>query len=83
MRAKDLLLKLIDIERAIGVEEPFKVREMVMQAQECLLAIQKSLADQLPQERLAPATVSVLAANDYVGKLYKAERQDLLTPGRG
>lgn len=65
MRIRELLLKLIDIERSIGVEEPFKLREMVMQAQECLLSIQKSLADQLPDQRLAPASVAALDSREY------------------
>lgn len=71
MRAKELLLKLIEIERAIGVEEPSRIREMVMQAQDYVLAFQKSLADQLPYQRLAPATLSVLATKAYI-----AETQD-------
>lgn len=77
MRIKELLLKLIDIERAIGVEEPFKLREMVMQAQEYLLAIQKSLADQLPEQRLAPAAVAAIGSRDYRRLRHRAERGDL------
>lgn len=77
MRIKDLLLKLIDIERAIGIEEPYKLREMVMQAQEYLLAIQKSLADQLPDQRLAPATVAAIGSRDYRRLRHRAERGEL------
>jgi hypothetical protein len=41
MHAKQLLERLIEIERAIGVKEPLAVRGMVMEAQEYLLEIQK------------------------------------------
>ena len=44
MHARQLLERLIEIERAIGVEEPLTVREMVMEAQEYLLEVQKLTA---------------------------------------
>lgn len=75
MRAADLLLKLIDIERAIGVEEPFKLREMVIQAQEGLLAIQKTFTEHLAQGRLAPATVAVFAQDSRRAR-FAAQNRD-------
>ncbi len=54
MHAKQLLERLIEIERAIGVEEPLAVREMVMEAQEYLLEIQKLAARRDFFQRLSP-----------------------------
>jgi len=41
MNHKDLLDKLIQIERAIGVETNFTVKKMLMEAEECLLELEK------------------------------------------
>jgi hypothetical protein len=57
MHAKQLLERLIEIERAIGVKEPLAVREMVMEAQEYLLEIQKLGSHQM---RLFSETLSAL-----------------------
>jgi hypothetical protein len=40
-----LLEKLIDIERSLGVETTISVHKKVIEAQECLLAIQKEMAE--------------------------------------
>jgi hypothetical protein len=61
MRAAEVLARLIEIERAIGVEDPLRVREMVMEAQECVLEIQKAAADRLQNERLAPDRLAMIA----------------------
>lgn len=47
MNAETLLLKLIAIERAIGKEEPKELRRMVIDAEDCLLGIQKSAVERL------------------------------------
>jgi hypothetical protein len=57
MHAKQLLERLIEIERAIGVKEPLAIREMVMEAQEYLLEIQKLSSRQM---RLFSETLSAL-----------------------
>ena len=45
MNSVILLTKLIEIEQAIGVEDPIKIRRMVIEAEECLLGIQKESLD--------------------------------------
>lgn len=57
MHAKQLLERLIEIERAIGVKEPLAVRGMVMEAQEYLLEIQKLSSREM---RLFSETLSAL-----------------------
>lgn len=41
MNPKDLLEKLIKIEQAIGVETNFSVKKMLIEAEECLLQLEK------------------------------------------
>jgi hypothetical protein len=65
MSATELLLRLLDIERAIGVEEPAIIRQMLFDAQDCVLALQKNVAYQSQQERLGPAMIALLADRDY------------------
>jgi hypothetical protein len=36
--------KLVEIEQAIGVEVPWKIHMMVMDAQDCMLQMQRELA---------------------------------------
>lgn len=45
MTCADLLQKLITIERSIGVESNSTVRELVQDAQDCLLQMQKEQAE--------------------------------------
>jgi hypothetical protein len=47
MYISELLEKLFEIERSIGVEEPCVVRSKVMDAQECILQMQKEMAEVL------------------------------------
>jgi hypothetical protein len=54
MHSKQLLERLIEIERAIGVEEPLTVREMVMEAQEYLLELQRNAVRGNYFESLSP-----------------------------
>ena len=54
MHVKQLLERLIEIERAIGVQEPQTVRAMVMEAQEYLLGLQKAASSQYQFQRLSP-----------------------------
>jgi len=42
-----LIGKLLDIERAIGVEDTASLRTRVIDAQECVLRMQKQLIDDL------------------------------------
>ncbi len=42
-----LLEKLIEIERSIGVETNTAVRKQVLEAQDCLLAMQKEMVEKL------------------------------------
>jgi hypothetical protein len=41
MDTPTLMTKLIEIEHAIGIEESFKVHKMVLEAQECLLQMDR------------------------------------------
>jgi hypothetical protein len=54
MHAKQLLERLTEIERAIGIQEPLTVRAMVMEAQEYLLELQRNAARGSYFERLLP-----------------------------
>lgn len=56
MNSAILLTKLIEIEQAIGVEELSKVRNMVIEAQECLLVMQRESLDRL-LTRSKPAVI--------------------------
>jgi hypothetical protein len=48
-----LLEKLIAIERAIGARDTVTLREMVMDAEECLLQMQSEMVKDLHSNRLA------------------------------
>lgn len=47
MDAEALLLKLIEIEQAIGKAEQSQLRSMVIDAEDCLLGLQKSAVARL------------------------------------
>ena len=47
MDHKDLLDKLIQIQQAIGVETNFTVQKMLMEAQDCLLELEKERVENL------------------------------------
>jgi hypothetical protein len=68
MSAVELLEKLIEIERAIGVEEPRKIREMVMQAEEYLLEIQKNAARSAPNRNAFPPLLLCSVSCESAGK---------------
>jgi hypothetical protein len=57
MNHRDLLDKLLQIERAIGVESNLAVREMIMNAEECLLKLEKARVEELCKN----AGVSILS----------------------
>jgi hypothetical protein len=50
MNTSVLLEKLVQIERSIGIETNNTLRAMVLDAQDCALALQKSLAQHLRAE---------------------------------
>jgi hypothetical protein len=45
-----LLGKLIEIERSIGIETDTTLRKQVLDAQDCLLGIQKEIVEKLRKE---------------------------------
>jgi hypothetical protein len=47
MYTSELLEKLFEIERSIGVETPMVLRSKVVDAEECVLRMQKEIADVL------------------------------------
>jgi len=47
MNHKDLLEKLLQIERAIGVDTNFTLQKMLMEAQDCLLELEKERVERL------------------------------------
>ncbi len=61
MCATELLSRLLEIERAIGVEEPYRIREMLMQAEECVLELQKSAIYNLQAQNAEPAAETLVA----------------------
>jgi len=50
--------KLFEIERAIGVEAPWKIRMMVIDAQDCMLQIQRELVGRSRQPHHSHQSVS-------------------------
>ena len=50
MNPKDLLDKLIQIERAIGVETNFTVKKMLIEAEGCLLELEKQRVQALHRD---------------------------------
>jgi hypothetical protein len=51
-----LLQKLLDIEKAVGRGDPMAVRTMVMEAEECVLQMEREFLDTLSEnERLRRA----------------------------
>lgn len=61
MCATELLSRLLEIERAIGVEEPIRIREMLMEAQECVLELQKNAIYNLREQNVEPAASTLIA----------------------
>ena len=57
MNHRDLLNKLLQIEQAIGVESNFTIHEMLMDAENCLLRLEKERIEELSRN----AGVSVLS----------------------
>jgi hypothetical protein len=47
MNHRDLLEKLLQIERAIGVETNFTLQKMLLEAQDCLLELEKERVERL------------------------------------